>query len=105
MPRPSTDPDRRRRTPSPDDDAGAGRLTPLLDARATACPTSSTTSDALVRGRRGASRAGTGPVAIDAERASGYRYGQRAYLVQMRREGSGTWLIDPIALPRPLPAR
>lgn len=42
---------------------------------------------------------GTGPVAIDAERASGYRYGQRAYLVQLRREGAGTWLIDPIALP------
>lgn len=43
--------------------------------------------------------AGEGPVAIDAERASGYRYGQRAYLVQVRREGSGTWLIDPIACP------
>jgi ribonuclease D len=43
--------------------------------------------------------AGTGPVGIDAERASGYRYGQRAYLVQLRREGSGTWLIDPIACP------
>ena len=43
--------------------------------------------------------AGHGPVAIDAERASGYRYGQRAYLVQVRREGSGTWLIDPIACP------
>jgi ribonuclease D len=43
--------------------------------------------------------AGTGPVAIDAERASGYRYGQRAYLVQLRREGSGTWLIDPMACP------
>ena len=43
--------------------------------------------------------AGTGPVAIDAERASGYRYGQRAYLIQLRRQGSGTWLIDPIACP------
>jgi ribonuclease D len=43
--------------------------------------------------------AGTGPVAIDAERASGYRYGQRAYLIQLRREGSGTWLIDPISCP------
>ncbi len=39
---------------------------------------------------------GTGPVAVDAERASGYRYGQRAYLVQMRRAGSGTALIDPL---------
>src|SRR5690625_4335104 len=42
--------------------------------------------------------AGTGPVAADAERASGYRYGQRTYLVQLRREGAGTWLIDPIAV-------
>jgi len=43
--------------------------------------------------------AGTGPVAVDAERASGHRYGQRAYLVQLRRAGSGTWLIDPVACP------
>jgi ribonuclease D len=43
--------------------------------------------------------AGTGPVAVDAERASGYRYGQRAYLVQLRREGAGSWLIDPVTLP------
>lgn len=43
--------------------------------------------------------AGTGPVAVDAERASGYRYGQRAYLVQLRRAGAGSFLIDPIALP------
>ncbi|MDQ3156441.1 MAG: ribonuclease D, partial [Actinomycetota bacterium] len=41
--------------------------------------------------------AGSGPVALDAERASGYRYSQRAYLVQIRREGSGSALIDPIA--------
>jgi ribonuclease D len=38
-------------------------------------------------------------VAIDAERASGYRYSQRAYLVQLRRAGSGTALIDPMPLP------
>lgn len=43
--------------------------------------------------------AGTGPVAFDAERASGYRYSQRAYLIQLRREGAGTALIDPTALP------
>jgi ribonuclease D len=43
--------------------------------------------------------AATGPVAVDAERASGYRYGQRTYLVQLRREGAGTALIDPIAVP------
>lgn len=43
--------------------------------------------------------AGSGPVAVDAERASGYRYGQRAYLVQLRREGAGTALVDPVACP------
>jgi ribonuclease D len=43
--------------------------------------------------------AGSGPVAVDAERASGYRYGQRAYLVQLRRTGAGTALVDPAACP------
>src|SRR5689334_19946330 len=42
--------------------------------------------------------AATGPVAIDAERASGYRYSNRAYLIQLRREGAGTWLVDPIPM-------
>jgi ribonuclease D len=39
-----------------------------------------------------------GPVAIDAERASGFRYGSRAYLVQLRRPDLGTVLLDPIPL-------
>jgi ribonuclease D len=43
--------------------------------------------------------AGTGPVAVDAERASGYRYSGRAYLVQLRRAGAGSALIDPVACP------
>jgi ribonuclease D len=42
---------------------------------------------------------GTGAVAVDAERASGYRYGQRAFLVQLHRQGTGTILIDPVAVP------
>ena len=42
---------------------------------------------------------GSGPVAVDAERASGYRYGQSAYLVQLRRADLGTVLIDPRELP------
>ncbi|MGI8699738.1 MAG: HRDC domain-containing protein [Nocardioidaceae bacterium] len=41
-------------------------------------------------------RAGGGPVAVDAERASGYRYSQRAYLIQLRRAGAATVLIDPV---------
>ncbi|MFI9404465.1 HRDC domain-containing protein [Nocardia sp. NPDC052316] len=40
--------------------------------------------------------AGTGPLAVDAERASGFRYSARAYLIQLRRDGAGTFLIDPI---------
>jgi ribonuclease D len=39
--------------------------------------------------------AGEGPVAVDAERASGYRYSQRAYLIQVFRRGAGTFLFDP----------
>ena len=42
--------------------------------------------------------AGEGPIAIDAERASGYRYSQRAYLIQIFRRGSGTFLLDPPAI-------
>ena len=44
---------------------------------------------------------GSGPVAVDAERAHGFRYSQRAYLIQFRRRGSGTHLIDPIAFELP----
>ncbi|MEZ5085120.1 MAG: HRDC domain-containing protein [Tessaracoccus sp.] len=40
--------------------------------------------------------AASGPVAFDAERAHGYRYWPKAYLFQIRREGAGTWLIDPL---------
>jgi ribonuclease D len=39
---------------------------------------------------------GRGPFAVDAERASGYKYSARAYLIQIKREGGGLHLIDPI---------
>ncbi len=39
---------------------------------------------------------GTGPFAVDAERASGFRYSNRAYLIQIRRNNAGTVLIDPV---------
>ena len=45
--------------------------------------------------------AGEGPVAIDTERAQGFRYSGRAYLIQLRRTGAGTHLIDPIAFSDP----
>jgi ribonuclease D len=41
---------------------------------------------------------GTGPIAIDAERASGFRYSQRAYLIQIFRRDAGTFLFDPPAI-------
>ncbi len=40
---------------------------------------------------------GHGPFAVDAERASGFRYSSRAYLIQVRRAGAGTVLIDPVS--------
>lgn len=40
----------------------------------------------------------TGWFAIDAERASGFKYSQRAYLIQIKRENSDIYLIDPIAV-------
>ncbi|GHD39700.1 ribonuclease D [Mycetocola manganoxydans] len=44
--------------------------------------------------------AGSGPIAVDAERASGYRYSQRAYLIQLYRRGAGLFLFDPPAVGR-----
>lgn len=41
---------------------------------------------------------GNGPIAIDAERASGYTYSQRAYLIQVHRRDAGTFLFDPPAI-------
>lgn len=43
-------------------------------------------------------RNGTGPLAIDAERASGFKYSNRAYLIQVHRAGTDVFLIDPIPL-------
>ena len=40
---------------------------------------------------------GHGPFAVDAERASGFRYSARAYLIQIKRNKGGLHLIDPIA--------
>jgi ribonuclease D len=67
---------------------------PLLELR-DGLPPLTDTPPALVEACRKLAAA-EGPVAIDAERASGYRYSPRAYLIQLRREGAGTFLIDPI---------
>ncbi len=70
---------------------------PLLEPR-DGLPPLVETADAL-RTAIEALATGTGPVAVDAERASGFRYGHRAFLVQLRRKGAGTVLIDPVACP------
>ncbi|MFD5469513.1 HRDC domain-containing protein [Streptomyces sp. NPDC127105] len=77
--------------------SGTGAPIPLLEPRE-GIPPVIADADALAE-VTAAFAAGSGPVAVDAERASGYRYGQRAYLVQLRREGAGTALIDPVACP------
>jgi ribonuclease D len=80
----------------PPADAGPAPI-PLLEPRE-GIPPVVATEEALAE-VVAAFAAGRGPVAVDAERASGYRYGQRAYLVQLRREGAGTALIDPVGCP------
>ena len=77
--------------------SGPGVSVPLLEPRDGLPPVVET--DAVLAEVTGRLAHGHGPVAVDAERASGYRYGQRAYLVQLRRAGAGTVLIDPIACP------
>jgi ribonuclease D len=79
------------------EEAAAGVVTPLLAPReGVPDVTESAAQLAEVVARFAA---GSGPIAIDAERASGYRYSQRAYLVQLRRAEAGTALIDPVACP------
>ena len=84
-------------TPEPADEVAVASVTPLREP-ADGVPPVVETPEALAR-TIAAFAAGTGPVAVDAERASGYRYGQHTYLVQLRRAGAGTALVDPIALP------
>ncbi|YAL84535.1 HRDC domain-containing protein [Dermacoccaceae bacterium W4C1] len=71
---------------------------PLLEAPAEGIPPVIESERDLLAAARTLA-AGSGPVALDAERASGYRYSNRAYLVQIRRSGAGSFLIDPIACP------
>ncbi len=77
-----------------EDAATAAPAVPLIAPRdGTPAPT----EDAAGLGRAISALSGArGPVAIDAERASGYRYSSRAYLVQLRRGDSGTVLLDPL---------
>jgi len=76
------------------DEEPAAPPPPLLDLR-DGLPPLTETPPALTEACQALAHA-SGPVAIDAERASGYRYSSRAYLIQLRRVGAGTILIDPI---------
>jgi ribonuclease D len=74
--------------------------TELLTTPIEGVPAIVTTPEALQQ-TISALRTGSGPIAVDAERAHGFRYSQRAYLIQLRRSGSGTHLVDPIAFGGP----
>lgn len=67
---------------------------PLLQP-AEGIPPLSTSASEIAKAAEKLAR-GTGPFAVDAERASGFRYSNRAYLIQIRRAGAGTVLIDPV---------
>jgi ribonuclease D len=92
-----SEPDEHSADQQPPEDAEPP-LAPLLSEPADGVPEPMTTAAELAE-LCARMRNGAGALAVDAERASGYRYSQRAYLVQVRREGVGTALIDPIALP------
>ncbi|HJT94930.1 MAG TPA: ribonuclease D [Mycobacterium sp.] len=84
---------------SPGDDSVAAETaepeaTPLLAPR-DGVPDLSVTATEIARAAD-LLGSGDGPFAVDAERASGFRYSNRAYLLQIRRAGAGTVLIDPV---------
>jgi len=79
------------------DDVGTAPEVPILEAPRDGVPDIIDTPEGLER-LATAMAAGTGPVAVDTERAQGFRYTGRAYLLQFRREGAGTALVDPIPL-------
>lgn len=88
----------------PDHDAAAAapdaaaeetpEATPLLSP-SEGVPPVAVSTDEIARAADQLAR-GSGPFAVDAERASGFRYSNRAYLIQIRRAGAGTVLIDPV---------
>jgi ribonuclease D len=93
QPAPTDDSETTDTTPasSPEPEAPPAPLLTLRDGLPEITETADALADVVSR-----VAAGTGPIALDAERASGYRYSPRAYLIQLRREGAGSALIDPI---------
>src|ERR1700679_517995 len=76
-------------------DAAESDVTPLLHP-ADGVPDLSTSTDEI-KAAATLLAGGRGPFAVDAERASGFRYSNRAYLIQIRRAGAGSVLIDPVS--------
>jgi ribonuclease D len=84
--------------PEPEADESGGTEpdpTPLLRP-ADGIPELSVTASQIEAAAKRLDR-GRGPFAVDAERASGFRYSNRAYLIQIRRAEAGTVLIDPVS--------
>lgn len=79
-----------------DSDSQAKALTPLRRARVDVAPLVVSKED--FRSSINELKAGVGPLAVDAERASGYRYNSHAYLFQFYRRGSRIFLVDPMGL-------
>src|SRR5581483_7703617 len=76
-------------------DSAEPEVTPLL-APADGVPDLSTSPTEIAAAAK-LLASGRGAFAVDAERASGFRYSNRAYLIQIRRAGAGTVLIDPVS--------
>ena len=83
---------------TPDSEAVEPEPTPLLHP-AEGVPALTVTSDEIASAAQ-LLASGHGPFAVDAERASGFRYSSRAYLIQIRRAGAGTVLVDPVGSDR-----
>ncbi|MCT1459027.1 HRDC domain-containing protein [Aestuariimicrobium sp. p3-SID1156] len=67
---------------------------PVLNTLMDGMPPVAADADALAEATRSLAQ-GSGPIAVDTERAQGFRYGSEAWLLQFRRSGSGTHLVDP----------
>nr|NLI51281.1 ribonuclease D [Propionibacterium sp.] len=83
-------------TPEAPDEAPAASAPRLLAAPADGVPPIVDTPAALAEAVA-ALAAGHGPLAVDTERAQSFRYSAKAYLIQLRRAGAGTVLVDPVA--------
>ncbi|MEE4022881.1 ribonuclease D [Gordonia sp. PKS22-38] len=91
------DGDDRSTGPQPDPAPQEEPTTPLLAPAGGVPPVLVTAAEFAAAAE--AIAAADGPIAVDTERASGYRYSQRAYLIQIRRAGAGTFLLDPVEDP------